>query len=130
MCEPDARTELETFVKKHKISIYSSELSLESTTQGKRPVRRPSKIPKPPVIESTWSFSAGEIQSDEEKIERKRRKIDSFCLLTPISPEEMNNREILLSYKRQIVLESVFALLKESLLASTTFLKNQSESNL
>ena len=123
MCEPDALTELETFVKNHKKSIYSSELSLESTTEEKRPVGRPSKIPKPPVIETTWSFSAGEIRSDEEKIERKRRKIDSFCLLTSISPEEMNNREVLLSYKRQNVVESMFALLKESLLASTIFLE-------
>lgn len=123
MCEPDARTELETFVKKHKKSIYSSELSLESTTEEKRPVGRPSKIPKPPVIETTWSFSAGEVRSDEEKIERKRRKIDSFCLLTSISPEEMNNREVLLNYKRQNVVESMFALLKESLLASTIFLE-------
>ncbi len=123
MCEPDTRTLLKTFVKKHKKSIYSSELSLESTTEEKRPVGRPSKIPKPPVIETTWSFSAGEIRSDEEKIERKKRKIDSFCLLTSISPEEMNNREVLLSYKRQNVVESMFALLKESLLASTIFLE-------
>ncbi len=72
---------------------------------------------------TTWSFRAGEIRSDKEKIERKRRKIDSFCLLTSISPEEMNNREVLLNYKRQNVVESMFSLLKESLLASTIFLE-------
>ncbi|MGV8108694.1 IS1634 family transposase [Methanospirillum sp.] len=123
MCEPDARTELENFIKKHKKSIFSAELSLGSTTKEKRPVGRPSKIPKPSVIETTWSFSAGEIRGDEEKIERKRRKIDSFCLLTSISPEEMNSREVLLNYKRQNVVESMFSLLKEPLLASTIFLE-------
>ena len=122
-CEPDARRELEAFVKKHKKSIYSSELSLKSTTEEKRPVGRPSKIAKPPIRVTTWSVRAGEIRGDEEKIERKRRKIDSFCLITSISPEEMNRREVLLHYKRQNVVESMFALLKESLLASTIFLE-------
>ncbi len=62
MCEPDTRTLLKTFVKKHKKSIYSSELSLESTTEEKRPVGRPSKIPKPPVIETTWRLHYGILQ--------------------------------------------------------------------
>lgn len=35
----------------------------------------------------------------------------------------MNNREVLLNYKRQNVVESMFSLLKESLLASTLFLE-------
>jgi transposase len=62
MCEPDARRELEAFVKKHKKSIFSSELSLVSTTEEKRPVGRPSKIPKPPVIETTWRLPYGILQ--------------------------------------------------------------------
>jgi transposase len=123
MCEPDARTELDDFIKKHKKSIYSAELTLGSTTEEKRPVGRPSRIPKPSVFQTTWSISAGEIRGDEEKIERKRRKIDSFCLLTSISPKEMNNREVLINYKRQNVVESMFSLLKEPLLASTLFLE-------
>lgn len=123
MCEPDARTELDDFIKKHKKSIFSAELTLGSTTKEKRPVGRPSRTPKPSVIEPTWSFKAKKIRGDEEKIERKRRKIDSFCLLTSISPEEMKSREVLLNYKRENVVESMFSLLKEPLLASTLFLE-------
>jgi len=123
MCEPDARIECEAFLKIHKKSIFSAELSLGSTTKEKRPVGRPSKVPKPSVIETTWSFSKGEIRGDEMKIERKRRKIDSFCLLTSIPPEEMNSREVLLNYKGQNVVESMFSVLKEPLLASTLFLE-------
>ena len=123
MCEPDARIECEAFLKIHRKSIFSAELSLGSKTKEKRPVGRPSKVPKSSVIETTWSFSKGEIRGDEMKIERKRRKIDSFCLLTSIPPEEMNSREVLLNYKGQNVVESMFSVLKEPLLASTLFLE-------
>jgi transposase len=50
MCESDARTELEDFIKKHKTSIFLAELTLGSITEEKRPVGCSSKIPKPLVF--------------------------------------------------------------------------------
>jgi transposase len=75
------------------------------------------------VIETRWNIISGEIFGNEERIERKRRKIDSFCLLTSIPPEEMDSREVLLNYKIQIIVESIFSLIKESLLTPKLFLE-------
>ena len=72
---------------------------------------------------TTWRICGSDIIADEEKAGRKRRKIDSFCLLTSIPPEEMNSKAVLISYKGQNVVESMFSLLKEPLLASTLFLE-------
>lgn len=123
ICEPDALKELEMFEKSHKKSIYSTILSTVPITRVKQPVGRPSKIPKPMIQTTTWRISGGDIIRDEEKIARKQRKIDSFCLLTSIPPEEMDSKAILISYKGQNVVESMFSLLKEPLLASTLFLE-------
>ncbi len=72
---------------------------------------------------TTWRICGGDIIADEEKVERKRRKIDSFCLLTSIPSEKMDSKAVLISYKGQNVVESMFLLLKEPLLASTLFLE-------
>ena len=123
MCMPDAQKETESFLKSHRNSIYSAQLSLESIVSEKKPVGRPSKNPKPVSRMITWKINAGDITGDEERIERKRRKIDSFCLLTSIPPQEMDSKTVLLHYKGQNVVESMFSLLKEPLLASTIFLE-------
>lgn len=123
MCEPDACKERDAFLKSHKRLIYSAQLSLVSKVEQKKPVGRPSKAPKPLIQKTTYFIQADEIHGDEKKIERKRRKIDSFCLLTSIPPDEMDCRGLLLHYKGQNVVESMFFLLKEPLLASTLFLE-------
>lgn len=123
VCEPDARNELESFEKSHKNSIFSTELSIVPIASVKRPVGRPSKTPKPLIQTTTWRICGCDIIGDDEKICRKRRKIDSFCLLTSIPPEEMDSKAVLISYKGQNVIESMFSLLKEPLLASTLFLE-------
>ena len=123
ICEPDARKELDNFERSHKKSIYSTQLSVVPITNVKQPVGRPSKIPKPMIQTTTWRICGSDIIADEEKAGRKRRKIDSFCLLTSIPPEEMNSKAVLISYKGQNVVESMFSLLKEPLLASTLFLE-------
>jgi transposase len=123
ICEPDARKAMEIFVTSHKKSIYSAQLSVIPVFSETRPVGRPAKIPKPMIRTTTWKICKGDITSDEMKIERKRRKIDSFCLLTSIPPNEMDSKAVLLNYKGQNVIESMFSLLKEPLLASTLFLE-------
>lgn len=123
ICEPDARKEMDIFLKSHRKSIYSAHLSLESIVSEKQPVGRPSKIPKPVIRTMTWKINASNITGDDERIEKKRRKIDSFCLLTSIPPQEMDSKAVLLHYKGQNVVESMFSLLKEPLLASTLFLE-------
>jgi len=123
MCDPDARKEMDIFLKSHKKSIYSAQLSLVPIVIEKQSVGRPSKVKKPMIRTNTWKISASDITGNEEKIGKKRRKIDSFCLLTSIPPQEMDSKAVLLHYKGQIVVESMFSLLKEPLLAATLFLE-------
>lgn len=122
-CEPDAKAELNRFIKSQKSAFYSALLSIESVVIEKNPVGRPSKVSKPPIQQIIWNIKAEEIIDDIEKIERKKRKIDAFCLLTSIPPDQMNSREVLLHYKGQNVVESMFSLLKEPLLASVIYLE-------
>ena len=124
MCDPDARKEMDIFLKSHKKSFYSAQLSLGPIVNEKQPVGRPSKkLKKEPIRTITWKISASDITGNEVKIGKKRRKIDSFCLLTSIPAQEMDSKAVLLHYKGQNVVESMFSLLKEPLLAATLFLE-------
>jgi transposase len=122
-CEPDANTDLVAFLKTHSKSFFSVSLSTVASVNEKNPVGRPSAKPKPKQIEVVWAVTAGQIIQNEKKIERQRRKDESFCLLTNIDPDTLESREILLRYKAQHKVENNFSVLKTPLLASTLFLE-------
>ena len=84
---------------------------------------RPSREPKPKQVTVNWVVQAGPIVQNEARIEKKRQKDESFCLLTNIDPDTMSSRDILLQYKGQNKVESMFSVLKMPLLASTLFLE-------
>jgi len=122
-CEPDATTELQTFITTHRKSFFSVNLSCVSSIKEKNPVGRPSKTVKPTERTVTWAVSAGSIIQAEALIERQRRKDETFCLLTTIEPDTIGSREVLLHYKGQINVEGMFSVLKQHLLAATLFLE-------
>jgi len=122
-CEPDARAEMNAFIKSHSKSFFSVSLSAVESICEKNPVGRPSKTPKPKNIEVTWSIRAGQIIEIKEIIEQLRQKEESFCLLTNIDPDTMGSRDVLLFYKGQRKVEQNFSVLKMPLLASTIFLE-------
>ena len=87
-------------------------MSIVSEIEEKNPVGGPSKKnPKPKIHEETWQIQA------------KKEKIDAVCLLSSVAPDELNSRDVLLLYKGQIKVESLFSLLKEPFLTSTIFLE-------
>jgi transposase len=122
-CEPDANTDLVAFLKSHSKSFFSVSLLAVASVNEKNPVGRPSAKPKPKQIEVAWAVRAGQIVSNEGKIERQRQKDESFCLLTNIDPDTLGSREVLLRYKGQHKVEHNFSVLKMPLLASTLFLE-------
>jgi len=122
-CEPDAITEMNEFIKSHSNSFFSVNLSVVASISEKNPVGRPSKKPKPKIIEVAWGINAESILENEVVIERQRQKDESFCLLTNIDPDTMSNRDVLLLYKGQHKVEHNFSVLKAPLLASTLFLE-------
>lgn len=122
-CEPDASAELKAFIKSHRKSFFSVNLSCVSSVNEKNPVGRPSKTVKPKERKVTWAVSAGSIVQNEAIIERQRRKDETFCLLTTIDPDTTGGRDILLQYKGQVNVEHMFSVLKQPLLAATLFLE-------
>ena len=122
-CEPDAIADLNAFIEAHSKSFFSANLSVVASVSEKNPVGRPSKTPKPKQVDVTWGVSAGPIIQNEARIERQRRKDESFCLLTNIDPDTLGSRDVLLMYKAQHKVEHNFSVLKMPLLASTLFLE-------
>ena len=122
-CEPDACADLVAFMKGHLTSFFFANLSVVSSVTEKALVGRPSREPKPKQVTVNWAVQAGPIVQNEARIEKKRQKDESFCLLTNIDPDTMSSRDILLQYKGQNKVESMFSVLKMPLLASTLFLE-------
>jgi transposase len=122
-CEPDANAEKERFLKGYSKTIVYPELKVVCEEEIKRPVGRPGKNPKPPVIVQTWKIKATNIERNESIIEQKKKKASTFSLLTNISVDEMRSEEILLAYKGQGKVEHNFKILKEPLMAATIFLE-------
>ena len=122
-CEPDARSEIDSFIKSHSKSLFKVNLSIVKSINEKNQVGRPSKTPKPKKIEVTWKITSDQILEIKEMIEQLHQKEESFCLLTNIDPDLLGSRDILLLYKGQRKVEQNFSILKMPLLASTIFLE-------
>ena len=123
-CEKDAVSEINVFLSSRSDLMVEVELDVVCEVTTKKPRGRPGKNPKPPEEIVRWKIVNQEIKRKEEKIARKIEKASTFCLLTTIPPQEKSSREILLLYKGQSCVESLFSDLKRPVMAATIFLKN------
>jgi transposase len=123
VCEADAQEEWKRFCKSHKKSLYLYDVTVVETTQEKRPRGNPGKNPKPPQIVSQWSLQIQVTGEDPAAMATFRHNEECFVLITNVSPEECNMREVLGIYKNQMVVEIDFRLLKEPCVASVIYLK-------
>ena len=123
VCEADAQEEWKRFCKSHKKSLYLYDVTFVETTQEKRPRGNPGKNPKPPQIVSEWSLQVQVTGEDPEAMATFRHTEECFVLITNVSPEECEMREVLGIYKNQMVVEIDFRLFKEPCVASVIYLK-------
>lgn len=123
VCEADAQEEWKRFCKSHKKSLYLYDVTVVETTQEKRPRGNPGKNPKPPQIVSQWSLQIQVTGEDPAAMATFRHNEECYVLITNVSPEECNMREVLGIYKNQVVVEIDFRLLKEPCVASVIYLK-------
>ena len=123
VCEADAQEEWKRFCKSHKKSLYLYDVTFVETTQEKRPRGNPGKNPKAPQIISQWFLQLQVAGEDPEAMVTFRHNEECFVLITNVSPEECDMREVLGIYKNQMVVEIDFRLLKEPCIASVIYLK-------
>ncbi|MDO9535105.1 MAG: IS1634 family transposase [Bacillota bacterium] len=123
VCEADAQEEWKRFCKSHKKSLYLYDVTFVETTQEKRPRGNPGKNPKAPQIINQWSLQIQVSGEDPTAMAKFRHAEECFVLITNVSPEEFDMREVLGIYKNQMVVEIDFRLLKEPCVASVIYLK-------
>jgi len=93
------------------------------STQEKRPRGNPGKNPNPPQIVSQWSLRIQVTGEDPEAMATFRHAEECFVLVTNVSPQECEMREVLGIYKNQMIVEIDFRLSKEPCIASVIYLK-------
>jgi transposase len=122
-CLPDAQSAITEFEKKHGNKLFSVHIATQEKKTTHKPKGRPPNNPKPPSVTTSWKILADPITRNEDIIESKRQKHESFCLITNISPEVKSAHGILQTYKGQNNVENNFSVLKQEILASTLFLE-------
>ena len=123
-CEADAVSEMNAFLSSCSNLMIEPDLDVVCEVTLKKPRGRPGKNPKPPTEITKWKIVHQGTKRKEEKITYEIEKASTFCLLTNIPPHEKSSREVLLLYKGQSCVESLFSVLKRPVMASTIFLKN------
>jgi len=123
VCEADAQEEWKLFCKSHKKSLYLYDVTLVETIEEKRPRGNPGKNQKPPQVVSQWSLQIKVAGEDREAMATFRHTEECFVLITNVRPEECGMREVLGTYKNQMIIETDFRLLKEPCIASVIYLK-------
>ena len=120
-CLVDAQKEYERFQKTMRKNPYATRVHYECTQREKRPVGRPSaKSARAPVIVESWSLKINK-WLNEISAQALRQQEESFVLITNCL--EMDEVQILRSYKKQQVIEVDFRYLKDPSVCSAVFVK-------
>jgi transposase len=122
-CSPDAEKEIAAFLKRYKNSLVDIKLGIEKVVTEKRSRGRPSKNQKEPTIIEKFEVKLDELTENEERVKKYKQDSESFVLITNVSAEEKNNKQILQDYKHQRVIENNFEELKKPTMVSTIFLE-------
>lgn len=122
-CMPDAEEAIKKFQKKTKNSNFKASLVIvpiekEKQYRGKKP-----EVPRKPEIVTKYQVQLLDVISDVQRIEQFRRSEESFVLMTNVPHAELSDRDILVKYKTQGVVERSFSRLKRPMMANTLFLK-------
>ena len=119
-CEPDAKKDIEEFVKKYKNSLFNIKFEIQEVTIKKRPVGRAPKNQEKFEIISEFHVKLKSLEQNKENVEKRKRSLETFVLITnvPSKPKNDNSKtkddkEILQLYKGQQVVETNFEELKK-----------------
>lgn len=122
-CVPDAEDAIKKFQKNTKKVFFKASLEIipmekEKQYRGKKP-----KVPREKETVTKYQVELRDLIPDVQRIEQFKRSEESFVLMTNVPHSELSDRDILVKYKRQGVVERSFCRLKRPMMASTLFLK-------
>lgn len=122
-CEPDAQKEIDEFIKKYKNSLFNIKFEIQEETIIKRPRGRPSKSQEIFEIISKFHVKLKSLEQNKEKVEKRKRSLETVVLITNVLPKTKNDKKIFQLYKGQYVVETNFEELKKPSMFYSIFLK-------
>lgn len=122
-CLPDAEGAIRKFQKTKKTALFQIDFEIVPIEKEKKFRGRKPKEGRPKEFTIEYKVVIKEVIPDKGRIEALKRKEGSFVLITNVPEEELTDREILIKYKKQGIVERSFSRLKRPMMADTIFLK-------
>lgn len=124
-CKKDALEAIQAFKKKQKTSYFCYELNVQMSDQPvKRKKRGRPKKGEQTKREQVYQIQLESFKKDRDFIEKKKKKLSTFVLITnKLDEETLSNQEVLKIYKGQSAAETRFRLIKDSQMIDAIYLK-------
>ncbi|WP_368986383.1 IS1634 family transposase [Caldifermentibacillus hisashii] len=124
-CKEDALEAIQAFKKKQKTSYFCYELNVQMSDQPvKRKKRGRPKKDEQTKREQVYQIQLESFKKDRDFIEKKKKKLSTFVLITnKLDEETLSNQEVLKIYKGQSAAETRFRLIKDSQMIDAIYLK-------
>ena len=122
-CLPDAEAAVKKFQKTKKTALFQILFEIVPIEEEKKFRGRKPKEVRQKEFVTIYKVIIKEVIPDEARIEALKQKEGSFVLITNVPEKELTNREVLLKYKQQGIVERSFSRLKRPMMADTLFLK-------
>jgi len=122
-CVPDAEDAIKKFQKKTKNAYFKASLEIVPIEKEKLYRGRKPEVPREKEIVTKYQVQLCDVIPDVQRIEQYRRSEESFVLITNVPHAELSERDILVKYKSQCIVERSFSRLKRPMMVNTLFLK-------
>ena len=122
-CVPDAEDAIKKFQKKTKNAYFKASLEIVPIEKEKLYRGRKPEVPREKEIVTKYQVQLCDVIPDVQRIEQYRKSEESFVLITNVPHAELSDRDILVKYKSQGIVERSFSRLKRPMMANTLFLK-------
>jgi len=123
-CDADAQKAIRKFQKETIHSRYQVRLESIQEVNIDTPVGRPPKNPRPKKVTIEFRVNVIDVVPVDERILKYRQEAESFALITNVSADKLECRDVLLHYISQWKVENLFSRLKKPMMVDTLFLKN------
>ncbi len=122
-CLPDAEAAVRKFQKTKKTALFHVIFDIVPVEKEKKFRGRKPKGGRTKEFLTEYRVVIKEVIPDKGRIEDLTRKEGSFVLITNVPEEELTDRDVLMKYKKQGIVERSFSRLKRPMMADTIFLK-------
>lgn len=122
-CLPDAEVAVRKFQRTKKTALFQIIFEIVPIEEEKKVRGRKPKEGRKKEFVTVYKVRIKDVIPDKARIEALKQKEESFVLITNVPEDELTDREVLLKYKKQGIVERSFSRLKRPMMADTLFLK-------